>query len=221
MTSKIPESFLWGGGFAASQFEGAWDEGGKGPNIADVNEFLGDIPREQRMNTKPITTDYLKEALSPECKKLFPKRYGIDFYHSYEEDLKLLGKDGLGLKAFRTSIDWARIFPNGDDLVPNEEGLLFYDRMFDCAIANGMELLITMSHYEMPLALTTKYTGWYSPELIDIFARFGKVILDRYHNKVHKWIIVNQINMIREEPFNHLGILADKVPDMKIAQAVM
>lgn len=216
---KIPETFLWGGGFAASQMEGAWDEGGKGVNAADINEYRGDLPREERANVAPITTAYLEEALSPDTKKIFPKRYGINFYHTYEEDVKLLGKDGLGLNSFRTSINWARIFPNGDDAQPNEEGLAYYDKLFDCIIANGMEPIVTMSHYEIPIALTTKYTGWYSKELIDIFLRFAQVILDRYHTKVHKWIVVNQINMIKEEPYNHLGILADKVDNMTVAQA--
>lgn len=218
-TKKIPDTFLWGAGFAASQMEGAWDEGGKGPNAADMNEYRGDIPPEERMNVVPITTAFLKEAFSPDTKMIFPKRYGINFYHTYEEDVKLLGKDGLGLNSFRTSINWARIFPNGDDAQPNEEGLAYYDKLFDCIIANGMEPIITMSHYEIPMALTTKYTGWYSKEVIDIFLRFAQTILDRYHTKVHKWIVVNQINMIREEPYNHLGILADKVDNMVVAQA--
>lgn len=219
MTKKIPDNFLWGAGFAASQMEGAWKEGGKGPNVADMNEYRGDLPRELRANVEKIDTRYIKEAFSENTEKYFPKRDGIDFYHTYPQDVKMLGKDGLGLNSFRTSICWARIFPNGDDEMPNEEGLKFYDALFDCIIENGMEPIVTMSHYEMPIALTTKYTGWYSRELIDIFLKFGKTILDRYHDKVKKWIIVNQINMIKEEPYNHLGILEDKVDDMTVAQA--
>lgn len=219
MENKITKTFLWGGAFAASQVEGAWNIGGKGPCVSDVNEYRCDLSRERRMNTSPITTDYLKEALSEDTEKYFPKRNGIDFYHTYQNDIRLLGKDGLGMNAFRTSISWARIFPNGDDEIPNEEGLKFYDQLFDCIIENGMEPLVTMSHYEMPIALTTKYSGWYSKEVIDLFLKFGKTILDRYHTKVHKWIVVNQINMIKEEAYNHLGILADKVENMTTAQA--
>ena len=217
--TTLPKDFLWGAGFAASQLEGAWDEGGKGPCVADVNEYRGYLPREKRANIQPITTEFLKEALSKDTKMIFPKRYGINFYHTYKDDVKMLGKDGLGLNSFRTSINWARIYPNGDDEQPNEEGLKYYDDLFDCIIANGMEPIVTMSHYEMPIALTTNYTGWYSRELIDIFYKFGKTILDRYHTKVNKWIIVNQINMIKEEPYNHLGILSDKVDNMTTAQA--
>ena len=219
MINKIPDKFLWGAGFAASQMEGAWNEDGKGPNVADMNEYRGDLPRELRANVEKIDTKYIEESFLKTTTKYFPKREGIDFYHTYPQDIKLLGKDGLGLNSFRTSICWSRIFPNGDDEIPNENGLKFYDSLFECVIANGMEPIVTMSHYEMPIALTTKYTGWYSKELIDIFLKFGRTILDRYHNKVKKWIIVNQINMIKEEPYNHLGILADKVNNMTIAQA--
>jgi len=217
--TKIPKTFLWGGGFAASQMEGAWQEGGKGPNVADMNEYRGDLPKELRANVEEITSKYIEEAFSKTTTKKFPKREAIDFYHTYPNDIKMLGKDGLGLNSFRTSICWSRIFPNGEDALPNEEGLKFYDDLFDCVIANGMEPIVTMSHYEMPIALTTKYIGWYSKELIDIFYKFGQTILDRYHKKVNKWIIVNQINMIKEEPYNHLGILADKVENMTTAQA--
>lgn len=215
----IKKGFLWGGASAASQLEGAWNIGGKGPNAADMNEYRGDLPPEERMNTKPITTEYLSELMDPQYQGYFPKREGIDFYHKYKEDLQMLGKDGLGLNAYRTSINWARIFPNGDDTQPNEEGLAYYEDVLDCMIENGMEPLITMSHYEIPIALTTKYCGWYSKELIDLFYTYGKTLLDRYHDKVHKWIIVNQINMIKEEPYNHLGILADKVEHLERAQA--
>ena len=79
MTKIIPDTFLWGAGFAASQLEGAWNEGGKGPNAADINEFRGDLPRELRANVQPITTEYIKEALDPNTKKNFPKRETIDF----------------------------------------------------------------------------------------------------------------------------------------------
>ncbi|MBP3870716.1 MAG: family 1 glycosylhydrolase [Faecalicoccus sp.] len=212
----FPEDFLWGGAFAANQMEGAWKEDGKGLCVADINEYRGDIPRELRANTE-IDTTYIKEALK-ENNRIFPKRWGIDFYHTYKDDLKLLGKDGLGLKAYRTSINWARIFPNGDDEMPNEAGLQFYDNLIDEIIKNGMEPMITMSHYEMPLNLTTSYTGWYSREVIDFFEKYGKTILDRYHDRVKKWIVVNQINLIHHESFNHLGVASDKVDNLPEAK---
>ena len=101
---------------------------------------------------------------------------------------------------------------------PNEAGLQFYDDLFDEIIKNGMEPMITMSHYEMPLHLTTSYKGWYSREVIDFFVRYGQVLLDRYHDKVKKWIVVNQINLIVHESFNHLGIPEDAVEDLLSAK---
>jgi 6-phospho-beta-glucosidase len=162
-----------------------------------------------------VSTAFIDEALSSKD-KIFPKRTGIDFYHTYKEDLKMLA--GLGLKSFRTSINWARIFPNGNEEEPNEEGLKFYDDLIDEIIANGMEPMITCSHYEMPLYLTTHYTGWFSRELIDYFYRFCKVVIDRYQDRVKKWILVNQINLIGAESFNHLGIAEDKVENLQEAK---
>lgn len=216
--TKIPEGFpkdfLWGGAIAANQAEGAWDVDGKGWCVADINEFLPDVDLEKKSNME-ITTAYIKEAMNS-TERIFPKRWGIDFYHTYKDDLKLLAE--LGLKTFRTSINWARIFPNGDELEPNEAGLQFYDDLFDEIIKNGMEPMITMSHYEMPLHLTTSYKGWYSREVIDFFVRYGQVLLDRYHDKVKKWIVVNQINLIVHESFNHLGIPEDAVEDLLSAK---
>ena len=214
--TKFPANFMWGGGFAANQMEGAAFEDGKGLCVADINEYKADIPLEKKNNTE-ITSVEIKEALNTKNRN-YPKRRGIDFYHKYPQDLNLLGKNGLGLNAYRTSINWARIFPNGDDNRPNELGLAFYDRLIDEIIANGMEPVITMSHYEIPLNLTLNYTGWYSKETIGFFERYGKLLLDRYHDRVKKWIIVNQINLITHESFNHLGIASDKVENLTEAK---
>lgn len=163
--SGFPKNFMWGGAVAANQLEGAYDVDGKGLCLADINEFRDDIDITKKANAE-ITTDFIKEAILSET-RIFPKRWGIDFYHTYKEDLKMLAD--LGLKTFRTSINWARIYPNGDELEPNEAGLKFYDDLFDEMIKNGLEPMITISHYEMPLYLTTAYSGWYSREVIDFF----------------------------------------------------
>ncbi len=212
----FPKDFLWGGAFAANQMEGAYDEDGKGLCVADINEFVDNVAVDKKSNLE-VTRKYVEGALASKT-RIFPKRHGIDFYHTYPSDLKLLGKNGLGLKSFRTSIDWARIFPNGDEKRPNKKGLEFYDKLIDEIIANGMEPMITMSHYEMPIYLTLKYKGWDSPELIDFFERYGRVLLDRYHDKVKKWIIVNQINLILQESFNHLGVAEDAVKNLTEAK---
>ena len=146
---------------------------GKGLCIADINEFHDGIALDKKYNGE-VTSTYIQEAIKGEG-KIFPKRWGIDFYHTYKEDLKLLAE--LGLKTFRTSINWARIYPNGDESTPNEAGLQFYDNLIDEIIKNGMEPMITISHYEMPLNLTTTYKGWYSRETIDFFVRYCKTLL--------------------------------------------
>ena len=119
---SFPEGFRWGGAFAAHQMEGAWDEGGKGMSVTDISALRKDVPIELRMQGD-LSRDQVREMLSHEDDWVFPKRWGIDFYHTYEGDLALLGHDGLGLNAIRTSVNWARIFPRGDEEEPNEEGL--------------------------------------------------------------------------------------------------
>ncbi|WP_235501651.1 family 1 glycosylhydrolase, partial [Trabulsiella odontotermitis] len=161
MTSKrIPDGFsdkfLWGGAVAANQCEGAWQEDGKGWCVADINLFRNDIALDKKYNEEITTQDIL--SAMQDTQGIYPKRNAIDFYHTYKEDLKLLADTGMN--AFRTSINWSRIYPNGDEQEPNEAGLRFYDNLIDEIIANGMEPVITLSHYEMPLHLTTAYSGW-------------------------------------------------------------
>ena len=213
-TSGFPDGFMWGGAIAANQAEGAWQADGKGWCVADINRYRGDVPPEKRSN-KELTTVDVEAAVADRVGR-YPKREAIDFYHSYEADLDLLA--GTGMTAFRTSINWARIFPDGDDAEPNEAGLQYYDRLIDSIITHGMEPVITVSHYEMPLNLTLAYDGWYSRELIDLFVRYCDVVLRRYAGKVRWWILVNQINLIEHESFNHLGVAADKVDDLPSAK---
>ncbi|QIK69072.1 glycoside hydrolase family 1 protein [Erysipelothrix sp. HDW6C] len=210
INTKFPKDFLWGGAIAANQAEGAWQEGGKGWSIADINEFRDDIALERKSN-KEVTTDYVKHAMT-DTKGIYPKRKAIDFYHTYKEDLALLS--GLGINTFRTSISWARIFPNGDDVTPNEAGLQFYDHLFDEMLQLGMEPMVTLSHYEMPLNLTLNYRGWYDRDVIDFFVTYCETCFKRYNGKVKNWIVVNQINLIGHESFNHLGIAEDKVDNL-------
>ena len=136
-TERFPKGFLWGGAVAANQCEGAYNEDGKGLSTQDI------APKGiSGKNTKEPTEDNLKLI-------------GIDFYHRYKEDIKLFAE--MGFKTFRTSIAWSRIFPNGDDEMPNEKGLQFYDDLFDECLKYEMEPLVTISHYETPLALSKNY----------------------------------------------------------------
>lgn len=208
--NKFSSDFLWGGAVAANQIEGAYDADGKGLCIADTNMYKGNLPPNKRSNKEESLVDIKATLIDKE--NTYPKRYGIDFYHTYKEDIKLLA--GMGLKSFRTSINWARIFPNGDDVEPNEKGLAFYDALFDELLEYDIEPLITLSHYEMPLNIAKKYNGWYSRETIEMFVKYSTVVMNRYKDKVKYWILVNQINLIDFESFNHLGIPSDTVDNL-------
>ena len=173
------KGFLWGGAVAAHQLEGGYDKGGKGLSIMDV-VTAGDV------NTKRRITDGIIEG------EFYPNHDAIDFYSHYKEDIRLFAQ--MGFKCFRTSIAWTRIFPNGDEEQPNEEGLKFYDDMFDECRKYGIEPVITLSHFEMPLHLVTEYGGWRSRKLIDFFVRFAEVCFLRYRDKVKYWMTFNEIN---------------------------
>ena len=179
MGKGFPEGFYWGGATAANQFEGAWNVDGRGPSVDD--HFTGGTKDRPRTITVDIEPDVL-----------YPNHDGIDFYHHYEEDIALFAE--MGFNMFRMSISWSRIFPNGDDEQPNELGLAFYDRVFDCCKAHGIEPLVTLSHYEMPYHLVEKYNGWASRELIGFFEKYCQTVFDRYHDKVRYWLTFNEIN---------------------------
>lgn len=173
------KDFLWGGALAAHQVEGGYDVNGKGLSIADVM-VAGNV------NTPREITDGVVSG------KYYPNHDGIKFYEYYPEDIKMFGE--MGFKCLRTSIAWSRIFPNGDETQPNEEGLKFYDEMFDCMIENGMQPVITLSHFEMPYHLAKEYGGWRNRKMIEFFFHFAKIVLDRYKDKVKYWMTFNEIN---------------------------
>ena len=179
MKRTLSKNFLWGGAVAAHQLEGAYNEDGKGLSIADfMTVGSHDHPRKL---TDTIEND-----------QYYPNHLGNDFYHHYKEDIKLMAE--MGFKAFRTSIAWTRIFPNGDEDKPNEAGLKFYDRVFDELLKYHIQPVITLSHFEMPINLVKKYDGWSNRKLIDFFIRFAHVCFERYHSKVKYWMTFNEIN---------------------------
>ena len=152
--NQFPKGFLWGGATAANQLEGGWKEGGKGPSVSDVAKFTDPKSMKELLDVHgltDITDEDIKEAMATDDEVYYPKRHGIDFYHHYKEDIKLLA--GMGFKVYRMSIAWSRIFPRGDEEEPNEEGLKFYDAVFDECLKYNMQPLVTMSHYEPPLAI--------------------------------------------------------------------
>ena len=116
----------------------------------------------------------------------------------------------MGFRVFRFSIAWSRIFPNGDEEVPNEAGLAFYDDLIDECRRHGMEPLVTLSHYETPYHLAKAYDGWCSRKLITFFQRYCKCVMERYKGKVHYWLTFNEINSILHNPYLSGGILTPK-----------
>jgi len=124
--------------------------------------------------------------------EFYPNHEGIDFYHTYKEDVKLFAE--LGFKCFRTSISWSRIFPRGDEQQPNEAGLQFYDDLFDELLKYGIQPVITLSHFEMPYALAKEYGGWYNRKCIDFFVHYAVTVMERYKHKVRYWMTFNEIN---------------------------
>ena len=197
----FPRNFLWGGATAANQCEGAYLEDGKGLSIQDV------LPKGFKVITEEPTPDNLKLK-------------GIDYYHRYKEDIKLFA--GMGFKVYRFSIAWSRIFPTGEEAQPNEAGLKFYDDVIDECHKYGIEPLITISHYETPLALARKYNGWSNRIMIDLYLKYCQVLFERYKGKVKYWITFNEINSILHQPFVSGAILTPKaqLSNQQLYQAI-
>lgn len=171
--------FLWGGATAANQCEGAWDKDGKGVSCSDI--CTGGKYGQSKMIT-PV----LQEGT------FYPSREAIDHYHRFKEDIALFAE--MGFKVYRFSINWTRIFPNGDEAEPNEAGLKHYEEVIDECLKYGIEPLITISHYEVPFGLTKKCSAWVSRDMIGYFMNYCKAIFERYKGKVKYYLTFNEIN---------------------------
>lgn len=177
---SFPKGFLWGGAVAGNQCEGAYLEDGKGLSVPDM--LLGGDVNTPRTFLPEIDLD-----------AFYPSHEAIDFYHRYKEDIALFAE--MGFKCFRLSINWGRIFPNGDDEKPNEAGLAFYDRVFDECKKYGIEPLVTLCHYEIPWNLVVKYNGFSNRKVIDFFVKYATTCFERYKDKVKYWLTFNEINI--------------------------
>ncbi|MCP3764558.1 6-phospho-beta-glucosidase [Domibacillus sp. A3M-37] len=197
MTKQVfPEDFLWGGAVAANQVEGAYLEGGKGLSTVDLLPF-----GPNRMSLMKGRVD----SLVPDPNEFYPSHEAIDFYHRYKEDTALFAE--MGFKALRVSIAWARIFPNGNDETPNEEGLQFYDDLFDELLKNSIQPVVTIAHFDVPVHLVEQYGSWRSRELVSFFETYAKTLFVRYKNKVKYWMTFNEINMLLHLPFIGAGLV--------------
>ena len=185
----FPKNFLWGGATAANQYEGGYLEGGKGLATADVvTDGNMNTPRRISIVLKDGTKKLINrfEDVPSGAKAYvdeniyYPSHVATDFYHHYKEDIKLFSE--MGFNSFRMSINWSRIFPHGDEELPNEEGLQFYDDVFDELLKYGIEPVITLSHFEMPYHLAKEYGGFMNRKTIDFFVKFAEVCFKRYKN---------------------------------------
>lgn len=173
--------FLWGSASAAYQIEGAATTNGKGPSIWDEYSSI-------KGNTFKNTTGEV----------------AIDFYHNYEEDIALMKEQGL--KAYRFSVAWSRIIPFSDRKV-NEEGVNFYSDVIDELIRNGIEPILTMYHWDLPLYLQKEYNGWENRKILDDFRHYAKVLFEKFGNRVKYWVTMNEQNV-----FSSLGYLYELHP---------
>lgn len=158
------KGFLWGGSVSSMQTEGAWNEGGKGLSVYDVKE------------AKPGASDW---------------KVAIDFYHRYREDIALFAE--MGFTAYRFSVSWSRVFPDGEGEV-NEEGLRFYDAVVDELLAQGIEPIVCLYHFDTPLALQQKYGGWLGRETADAFGRYAETLVRHFGERVKYYIPCNEQN---------------------------
>ena len=200
--SSFPNGFLWGGAVAANQCEGGYLEGNKGLATIDVVPIGKD--------RFPVMLGKMKMF---ECdnEHYYPSHEAIDFYYNYKEDIALLAE--MGFKTFRLSIAWTRIFPNGDDASPNEEGLKFYDNVFDECKRYGIEPLVTIAHFDVPMNLVKTIGGWKNRKMVDYYIKYCKVIFNRYREKVRYWLTFNEINMLIHLPFVGAGLVFEEGED--------
>ena len=166
---SFPKNFLWGSATAAYQVEGAWNQDGKGPSIWDLYSKL------------PGTTF---EGTNGDI--------AADHYNRYKEDVKTMAE--MGLKTYRFSIAWTRIFPEGSGKI-NEKGIEFYSNLIDELLKYNIEPMITLYHWDLPQALQDKYAGWESREIIDDFVEYARVCFKNFGDRVKYWIVMNEPNV--------------------------
>ena len=194
----FPKDFLWGGATAANQCEGGFDKGGRGLANVDITPH--------GKNRFPVMLG-LDHSLDFHEGEFYPAKEGIDFYTHYKEDIQLFGE--MGFKTYRMSLAWSRIYPNGDELEPNEEGLKFYEDVFKECHKYGIEPLVTITHFDCPIHLIKEYGGWKNRKLIEFYERLCRTIFTRYKGLVKYWLTFNEINMILHLPFMGAGLLIE------------
>ena len=179
--ANFPKGFLWGGATAANQCEGGYNEDGKGLGVPDI--MTGGTVSEPR---------HITDGILPG--RHYPSHEAVDMYHHYLDDIKLFGE--MGFKCYRMSINWSRIFPMGDEAEPNQAGVEFYRRVFEACRDQGIEPMVTLSHYELPYGLSKNYGGWKNPKLIGFYLNYARTVMTEYRGLVKYWLTFNEINCL-------------------------
>ncbi|AWB43031.1 6-phospho-beta-glucosidase [Paenibacillus sp. CAA11] len=204
---RFPENFLWGGAIAANQAEGAYLEDGKGLSSVDL------LPTGE--NRRSIMKGNVP-SFTPLEGEFYPSHEAIDFYHHYKEDMALFAE--MGFKALRVSISWARIYPTGEEAAPNEAGLKFYDDLFDEMLKYNIQPVVTLAHFDVPVALVEKYGSWRHRKMVELFETYSKTVFARYKDKAKYWMTFNEINMLLHLPFLGAGLAFKEGDNIKQIQ---
>lgn len=208
---SMPKDFLWGGATAANQYEGGFDQGGRGLATSDlITGGDKNEPRKVSVINSEGEVKYLsayeavpegyKGYLDPD--QYYPSHNATDFYNHWKEDIGLFAEQGY--KSYRMSISWSRILPKGDLSEVNEEGLRFYSEVFDELLKYNIEPVVTINHFDIPLNLADEKGGWKNRETIDNFVEYSKLLFKHYKDKVKYWMTFNEINFLHG--YNTLGI---------------
>ncbi|HIH7568243.1 TPA: 6-phospho-beta-glucosidase [Yersinia enterocolitica] len=194
--STFPDGFLWGGALAANQAEGACFESGKGLTTVDMiphgeHRLAVKLGREKRFTLRDD--------------EFYPSHQAIDFYHCYKDDIALMAE--MGFTVFRTSIAWSRIYPNGDELTPNAEGIAFYRDLFNECKKHNIEPLVTLCHFDVPMHLVTEYGSWRNRKMVEFFTRYARTCFEAFDGLVKYWLTFNEINILLHSPFSGAGLV--------------
>ncbi|MCB5306974.1 6-phospho-beta-glucosidase [Yersinia massiliensis] len=194
--STFPDGFLWGGALAANQAEGACFEGGKGLTTVDMiphgpHRLAVKLGQEKRFTLRDD--------------EFYPSHQAIDFYHSYKDDIALMAE--MGFTVFRTSISWSRIYPNGDEMSPNAEGIAFYRDLFSECKKHNIEPLVTLCHFDVPMHLVTEYGSWRNRKMVEFFTRYARTCFEAFDGLVKYWLTFNEINILLHSPFSGAGLV--------------
>ena len=197
--ARFPQGFLWGGALAANQAEGAHLEGGKGLTTVDMiphgaNRMAVKLGQEQRFTLRDD--------------EFYPSHEAIDFYHRYKEDIALMAE--MGFTVFRTSIAWARLYPKGDEAEPNPEGIAFYRALFEECKKHGIEPLVTLCHFDVPMHLVVEYGSWRNRQMVDFFTRYARTCFEAFDGLVKYWLTFNEINILLHSPFSGAGLVFEE-----------